>query len=50
MIFKHHQILKKKKKKAMLNFQVGGGHIYLLSPVLFTLHSAAPLGQVAPQM
>lgn len=26
-----------------MSFDTGGGHIYLLSPVLVTLHSAGPL-------
>lgn len=34
----------------VLSFDIGYGHIYLLSPVLVTLHSAEPLGQVASQM
>lgn len=34
----------------VLSSEIDGGHIYLLSPVLVTLHSAEPLGPVASQM
>ena len=32
------------------SFGIGGCYVYLFSPVLVTLHSAEPRGQVAPQM
>lgn len=36
--------------QAVLRFEIHDRHIYLLSPVLVTLHFAEPLGQVASQM
>lgn len=47
--------IKKKLNKgsnfnSVFSFELGGGHIYSLSPVLVTLHSAEPLGRVASQM